>query len=54
MEETFNHVIRLVGDEKIRLMMADAKYDLSDVKRAIEVVGSSKTTKGAGKFKSDA
>lgn len=45
-KETFNHVIRLVGDEKIRLMMVDAKYDLSDVKRAIEVVESSKTTKG--------
>ena len=45
-QETFNHLIRLVADKKIRLMMVDSKYDLSDVKKAIDVVESSKVTKG--------
>lgn len=45
-QETFNHVIRLVSDKKLRLMMVDSKYDLSDVKRAIDVVEYSKKTKG--------
>ncbi|WHX98018.1 zinc-dependent alcohol dehydrogenase family protein [Neobacillus sp. DY30] len=43
---TFNHLIRLVEDKKLRLMMVDSKYDLSDVKKAIEVVESSKITIG--------
>ena len=45
-QETFNHLIRLVIDKKLRLMMVDSKYDLSDVKKAIDVVESSKRTKG--------
>jgi NADPH:quinone reductase-like Zn-dependent oxidoreductase len=45
-QETFNHLIRLVADKKLRLMMVDSKYDLSDVKKAIDVVESSKITKG--------
>lgn len=45
-QETFNHLIRLVADKKIRLKMVDSKYDLSDVKNAIDVVESSRITKG--------
>lgn len=45
-QETFNHLIRLVSDKKLRLMMVDSKYDLSDIKKAIDVVESSKVTKG--------
>lgn len=45
-QETFNHLIRLVADKKLHLMMVDSKYDLSDVKKAIDVVESSKITKG--------
>ncbi len=45
-QETFNHLIRLVADKKLRLMMVDSQYDLSDVKKAIDVVESSKITKG--------
>lgn len=45
-QETFNHLIRLVADKKLRFMMVDSQYDLSDVKKAIDVVESSKITKG--------
>ena len=45
-QETFNHLIRLVADKKLRLMMVDSRYDLSDVKKAVDVVESSKITKG--------
>ena len=45
-QETFNHLIRLVADKKLRLMMVNSRYDLSDVKKAIDVVESSKITKG--------
>lgn len=45
-QETFNHLIRLIDDQKLRLMMVDSKYDLSDVKKAIGVVESSKMIKG--------
>jgi NADPH:quinone reductase-like Zn-dependent oxidoreductase len=45
-QETFNHLIMLVADKKLRLMMVDSKYDLSDVKKAVDVVESSKKTKG--------
>ncbi|WP_374226275.1 zinc-dependent alcohol dehydrogenase family protein [Bacillus sp. sid0103] len=45
-QETFNHLIRLIADKKLRLMMVDSKYDLSDVKKAIDVVEFSKITKG--------
>ncbi|MEH7388501.1 zinc-dependent alcohol dehydrogenase family protein [Bacillus sp. JJ1521] len=45
-KETFNNLIRLVTDKKICLMKVDSKYDLSNVKKAIDVVESSKITKG--------
>ncbi|MEY2196893.1 zinc-dependent alcohol dehydrogenase family protein [Neobacillus sp. BF23-41] len=45
-QETFKHLIRLIDDQKLRLMMVDSKYDLSDVKKAIGVVESSKMIKG--------
>lgn len=45
-QETFNDLIRLVADKKLRLMMVDSRYDLSDVKKAIDVVEFSKITKG--------
>lgn len=45
-QETFSHLIRLIDDQKLHLMMVDSKYDLSDVKKAIGVVESSKITKG--------
>lgn len=45
-QETFNHLINLISDKKLRLMTVDSQYDLLDVKRAIEVVESSKMTKG--------
>lgn len=45
-QETFQHVIRLVADKKLRLMTVDSQYDLSDVKKAIDAVESSKITKG--------
>lgn len=44
--ETFNHLIKLVDDNKLQLMMVDSNYDLSDVKRAMNAVESSKRTKG--------
>lgn len=43
---TFHHLIRLVADEKLRMMMVDSKYGLSDVHKAIDAVESSKVTKG--------
>lgn len=43
---TFNHLIRLINDKKLSLMMEDSQYDLSNVKEAVEVVGSSKIAKG--------
>lgn len=45
-QETFKHLIKLVADKKLRLMMVDSKYDLSDVKKAVDAVESSKITKG--------
>lgn len=45
-QETFNHLIRLIDDKKLRLMMVDSSYDLSDVKKAIDAVESSKKTIG--------
>ncbi|KAA9027765.1 zinc-dependent alcohol dehydrogenase family protein [Niallia endozanthoxylica] len=45
-QETFNYLIRLVSDKKLRLMKVDSRYDLSDVKKAIDVVESSKITEG--------
>jgi len=45
-QETFNRLIRLIDEQKLSLTMVDSKYDLSDVKKAIDVVESSKITKG--------
>ncbi|WP_042144308.1 zinc-dependent alcohol dehydrogenase family protein [Paucisalibacillus sp. EB02] len=45
-KETFNHLIRLVANKNLRLMMVDSKYDLSDVNKAIDIMESSKITKG--------
>ena len=45
-QETFNHLINLISDKKLSLMTVDSQYDLLNVKRAIEVVESSKMTKG--------
>lgn len=45
-QETFNYLIRLIEGEKLRLMMVDSKYDLSDVKKAIDAVEFSIKTKG--------
>ncbi|AZV44303.1 zinc-dependent alcohol dehydrogenase family protein [Peribacillus asahii] len=45
-QETFNRLINLINDEKLRLMMVDSKYDLSNIKKAIDVAESSKETKG--------
>jgi NADPH:quinone reductase-like Zn-dependent oxidoreductase len=45
-KKSFNHLIRLIEDQKLRLMMVDSKYDLSDVNKAIGVVESSQLTKG--------
>lgn len=42
-QETFNHLIHLIDGEKLRLMMVDSKYDLSDVKKAIDAVEFNKT-----------
>nr|WP_263323146.1 zinc-dependent alcohol dehydrogenase family protein [Neobacillus sp. Marseille-Q6967] len=45
-QETFNRLIRLLDDKKLRLMMVDSKHDLMNIKKAIDVVESSKETKG--------
>ncbi|MEB1808871.1 MAG: zinc-dependent alcohol dehydrogenase family protein [Bacillaceae bacterium] len=45
-QETFNHLIRLIDGKKLRLMMVDSKYDLSDFKKAIAAVESTNKTKG--------
>lgn len=44
--ETFHHLIKLVDEKKLRLMKVDSSYDLSDVKKAIDIVEASKITKG--------
>jgi NADPH:quinone reductase-like Zn-dependent oxidoreductase len=45
-QETFSHLIRLIDEQKLRLMMVDSRYDLLNIKTAIDVVESSKETKG--------
>lgn len=45
-QETFNRLMNLINDKKLRLMMVDSKYDLSNVKKAIDVAESSRETKG--------
>jgi hypothetical protein len=39
-------LIVLIEGKKLRLMMVDSKYDLSDVKEAIDAVEFSNKTKG--------
>jgi NADPH:quinone reductase-like Zn-dependent oxidoreductase len=45
-QETFSHLIRLIDEKKLRLKNVDSKYDLLDIKTAIDVVESSKKNKG--------
>jgi NADPH:quinone reductase-like Zn-dependent oxidoreductase len=45
-QETFIRLIKLIDDKKLRLMMVDSKHDLMDIKKAVNVVESSKETKG--------
>ena len=45
-QEIFNHIINLISSKKLRLITVDSQYDLLNVKRAIEVIESSKMTKG--------
>ena len=45
-KETFQHLIRLINDEKLRFMMVDSHYDLLNVKEAIEAVESTKKKNG--------
>jgi NADPH:quinone reductase-like Zn-dependent oxidoreductase len=45
-QETFTRLIRLIDDNKLRLMRADSTYDLMDIKEAVTVVESCKETKG--------
>ncbi len=45
-QKSFDYLIRLIDDKKLRLMKVDAIFDLSDIKKAVEVVESSKIIKG--------
>jgi NADPH:quinone reductase-like Zn-dependent oxidoreductase len=45
-QETFSRLIRLIYEKKLRLMMVNSQYDLSNVKIAIDAVESPKITKG--------
>ena len=45
-QKTFENLIRLIDEKKLRLMKVDAMFDLSDIKKAVEVVESSKIIKG--------
>lgn len=45
-QETFHHLIKLIDNKKLRLRIVDSQYDLSNVKKAVEVVEFSKITKG--------
>ncbi|MFO1443007.1 zinc-dependent alcohol dehydrogenase family protein [Bacillus sp. Bva_UNVM-123] len=42
-QEMFNHLIQLIDNKKLRLMRVDSKYDLSEVKKAIDAVEFNKT-----------
>jgi NADPH:quinone reductase-like Zn-dependent oxidoreductase len=44
--EIFHQLISLINDKRLRLMPVDSHYDLSNVKKAVSVVESSKITKG--------
>jgi NADPH:quinone reductase-like Zn-dependent oxidoreductase len=45
-QEIFNQLIILINDKRLSLMLVDSEYDLSDIKKAVDVVESPKTTKG--------
>jgi len=45
-QEIFNQLITLINDKRLSLMMVDSQYDLLNVKKAVDVVESSKTSKG--------
>jgi NADPH2:quinone reductase len=45
-QETFSRLIRLLDEKKLRFKKVDSMYDLLDIKTAIDVVESSKETKG--------
>ncbi|WP_397539008.1 zinc-dependent alcohol dehydrogenase family protein [Rummeliibacillus pycnus] len=45
-QETFNCLTKLINDKKLSLMTADFQYDLLNVKKAIDVIESSKITEG--------
>jgi NADPH:quinone reductase-like Zn-dependent oxidoreductase len=42
-QETFSHLIKLIGEGKLQLSSVDAKYDLLSIKTAINVVETKKT-----------
>lgn len=44
-QATFNRLIRLIDEQKLRLMIVDSKYDLLNIKTAVNAV-ESKETKG--------
>ncbi|MUK90705.1 zinc-binding dehydrogenase [Ornithinibacillus sp. L9] len=45
-QDTFNHVITLINDKRLRLRSVYSQYDLSNVKEAVHVVESLNNTKG--------
>jgi NADPH:quinone reductase-like Zn-dependent oxidoreductase len=45
-QETFNYLITLVQDEKIRLMRPESDYCLSDIQEAVRHVESQKGSQG--------
>ncbi|KKK36120.1 alcohol dehydrogenase [Mesobacillus campisalis] len=45
-QEAFSRLIRLLDEKKLRFKNVDSMYDLLDIKTAIDVVESSKETKG--------
>ncbi|QPQ36766.1 MULTISPECIES: zinc-dependent alcohol dehydrogenase family protein [unclassified Lysinibacillus] len=45
-QETFNHLIKLIDEKKLRLMTVDSTYDLSELNKAIDAVESSKKANG--------
>src|SRR5699024_9484779 len=45
-QETFQHLIMLIVEKKLQLMRVGTTYDLMDIKKAVDVVESSKGNKG--------
>lgn len=45
-QETFNNLIRLLDDNELRLMSLDSQYDLTNIKKAVDAVESSKISTG--------